>query len=64
MEVYELLERLANHEAGLYCERPCEVFYPGSPEGRDPLYSNVKVERIKAVLIGKELGKFRLPFKG
>jgi len=31
-----------------------------APEEREPLYSNVKVERVKVVLIGEELGNFRL----
>lgn len=54
---------LWNHEYGLYGGRPYEVFYPGAPEGRDPLYSNVEVEPIRVVLIGEHLGNFRLPFK-
>ncbi|REE17131.1 hypothetical protein B0G71_0069 [Paraburkholderia sp. BL27I4N3] len=51
---------LWNHESGLYGGRPYEVFYPGVPEEREPLYSNVKVERVKVVLIGEELGNFHL----
>jgi hypothetical protein len=51
---------LWNHESGLYGARPYEVFYPGVPEEREPLYSDVKVERVKVVLIGEELGNFHL----
>ncbi|WP_228874445.1 hypothetical protein [Paraburkholderia saeva] len=54
---------LWNHESGLYGGRPYEVFYPGAPEEREPLYSNVKVERVRVVLIGEELGNFRLLLK-
>ncbi|WP_207002723.1 hypothetical protein [Trinickia mobilis] len=48
------------HEAGAWAGSRYEVFYPGEAEVRDGSYSTVEVRSMSVVLVGEELGNFRL----
>lgn len=48
------------HEVGQCNGEPYEIFYPGQPEDVAPPHTNVMREQMRVVLIGEELGNFRL----
>ena len=56
-------EKHWTHESGLCSGEPYEVFYPMDPDPLMPPYSDVRTERVAVVLIGEDLGNFRLPPK-
>jgi hypothetical protein len=52
---------LWNHETGVCSGSTYEAaLYPGIPEPRVSPYSNVRIERVKVILVGEELGNLHL----
>ncbi|MFL9900032.1 hypothetical protein PQR71_18065 [Paraburkholderia fungorum] len=54
-------ESLWTRESGLCSGKPYEFFYPEDPDPVTSPHSNVSTERVAVVLIGEDLGNFRLP---
>ncbi|MFM0553589.1 hypothetical protein P0D69_21800 [Paraburkholderia sediminicola] len=53
-------DKFWTHESGLYEGRPYESYYPDQAEPMEHLYTDVAIRRVRVVLVGEELGNFRL----
>lgn len=56
-------EKHWTHETGVWSGKPYDAFYPTDPNPEIPPSPDVVTEQVAVVLIGEDLGNFRLPLK-